>query len=98
MLKDLTSGSIFTAHCLSFQAAGFVAVVLTGVWMGHFRGGFAWTTNPGMQFNLHPLLMVISMVYLYGNGECQRRFRRGEGHNAALYIHGSVLPWIGGPC
>ena len=54
------------------QASGFVAVVLTGVWMGHFRGGFAWTSNPGMQFNWHPLLMVLSMVYLYGNGKRHR--------------------------
>ena len=53
------------------QAAGFVAVVLTGVWMGHFRGGFAWASNPAVQFNWHPLLMVLSMVYLYGNGKSE---------------------------
>ena len=49
------------------QAAGFVAVVLTGVWMGHFRGGFGWDVD--YVFNWHPLLMVLGMVYLYGNGE-----------------------------
>ena len=53
------------------QASGFVAVVLTGVWMGHFRGGFAWASNPAVQFNWHPLLMVLSMVYLYGNGKSE---------------------------
>ena len=55
------------------QASGFVAVVLTGVWMGHFRGGFAWASNPAVQFNWHPLLMVLSMVYLYGNGKEQAK-------------------------
>ena len=54
------------------QASGFVAVVLTGVWMGHFRGGFAWASNPAVQFNWHPLLMVLSMVYLYGNGKSEK--------------------------
>ena len=58
------------------QASGFVAVVLTGVWMGHFRGGFAWTSNPAVQFNWHPLLMVLSMVYLYGNGRSEQADNR----------------------
>ena len=53
------------------QAAGFVAVVLTGVWMGHFRGGFGW--DVAYVFNWHPLLMVLGMVYLYGNGESDKK-------------------------
>ena len=51
------------------KASGFVAVVLTGIWTGHYLGGFGWNDNPKTQFNWHPLLMVISMIYLYGNGE-----------------------------
>ena len=42
-------------------------VVLTGIYTGH--NGFAWRENPGLQFNWHPLLMTIGMIYLYGNGE-----------------------------
>ena len=51
------------------QISGFIAVVLTGIWMGHYRGGFAWTSDPDHQFNWHPLLMMLGMVYLYGNGK-----------------------------
>eukprot|EP00094_Tigriopus_californicus_P006118 TCALIF_05892-PA protein Name:"Similar to CYB561 Cytochrome b561 (Sus scrofa)" AED:0.06 eAED:0.06 QI:479/0.75/0.8/1/1/0.8/5/194/253 len=47
------------------QVAGFVTVILTGIWMGHYRGGFAWSGDN--QFNWHPLLMVMSLIYLYGN-------------------------------
>ena len=57
-----------------FQVAGFLAVVLTGIWMGHYRGGFAWSDKPVIQFNWHPLLMTLGLIYLYGNGkirECE---------------------------
>ena len=40
-----------------------------GIWMGHFRKGFAWSENPDLQFNWHPLLMTLGMIYLYGNGK-----------------------------
>ena len=30
--------------------------------------GFAGSSNPDLEFNWHPLLMTISLVYLYGNG------------------------------
>lgn len=46
-----------------------MAVVLMGIWMGHFRKGFAWSENPDLQFNWHPLLMTLGMIYLYGNGK-----------------------------
>ena len=39
-----------------------------GIWTGHHLGGFAWQKNPGLEFNWHPLLMTIGMIYLYGNG------------------------------
>ena len=46
-----------------------MAVVLTGIWMGHFRGGMSWSSDPHLEFNWHPMLMVLGLVYLYGNGE-----------------------------
>ena len=49
---------------------GLAAVVLVGVWMQNYRDGFAWSTeDPGIEFNWHPLLMTIGLIYLYGNGE-----------------------------
>lgn len=47
---------------------GLASVVLTGVWMGHYRGGFAWDGS-GQEFNVHPLCMVLGLVFLHGDGE-----------------------------
>lgn len=49
------------------QLVGLASVVLTGVWMGHYRGGFAWDGS-AQEFNLHPLCMVLGMVFLQGDG------------------------------
>ena len=43
-------------------------LVMVGTWMGHFRGGFAWHDDVEKEFNYHPLLTVIGLVFLYGNG------------------------------
>jgi len=51
-----------------FQVSGFMAVVLMGLWTGHHLGGFAASDDPQHQFNWHPLLMTIGMIFLYGNG------------------------------
>lgn len=50
------------------QVVGLLSVVLTGVWMGHYHGGFAWDGS-AQEFNLHPLCMVLGMVFLQGDGE-----------------------------
>jgi len=50
------------------QITGIMAVVLTGIWMGHFRGGMSWSSDPHLEFNWHPMLMVLGLIYLYGNG------------------------------
>lgn len=42
-------------------------MILTGVWMGKYRGGFAWDGS-GKEFNYHPLCMVIAFVFLYSEG------------------------------
>ena len=46
-----------------------MAVVLVGIWTGHFLGGFAFKDDPEHQFNWHPLLMTLGLVFLYGNGK-----------------------------
>ena len=45
-----------------------MAVVLVGIWTGHHLGGFSWQSDPKHEFNWHPLLMTLGMIYLYGNG------------------------------
>ena len=48
---------------------GILLIVLMIVWNSNYRGGFAWTSDPKLQFNWHPLLMTISLVFLYANGK-----------------------------
>ena len=62
-----TSG--FTPLYTVAQGTGILAVILTGVWMGHYRGGFAVSSEDDAVFNWHPLLMILGLVYMYGNGE-----------------------------
>lgn len=71
------------------QAAGFITVILTGIWMGHYRGGFAWSGDN--QFNWHPLLMVLSLIYLYGNGILMYRVFRNERKKKLKLAHAIVM-------
>lgn len=50
------------------EALGALLVILVVVWTTYFRGGFSWRSNPGLEFNWHPLLMTIALVFLYANG------------------------------
>lgn len=54
------------------QVLGLASVVLTGVWMGQYHGGFAWDGS-AQEFNLHPLCMVLGLVFLQGDGKSVTR-------------------------
>ena len=41
-------------------------LVLTLFWVIFYRGGFAWSENPELQFNLHPVLMVAGFITFSG--------------------------------
>ncbi|XP_033097457.1 cytochrome b561-like [Anneissia japonica] len=56
----------FLFVCVTFtQVVGVVMLVLLGYWTGNVLGGFKWDGS-SQEFNLHPLLMVIGLVYMYG--------------------------------
>ena len=50
------------------EILGIICLVLVGIWMSHYRGGFAWDGS-GKEFNYHPVFMIFGLVFLYGNGK-----------------------------
>ncbi|XP_029945691.1 transmembrane ascorbate-dependent reductase CYB561 [Salarias fasciatus] len=71
------------------QLLGLASVVLTGVWMGHYRGGFAWDGS-AQQFNLHPLCMVLGLVFLQGDAILVYRVFRNEAKRTVKVLHGVI--------
>lgn len=49
------------------QIFGITVVVLIFYWTLVYLGGLGWSSKPQLQFNWHPLLQTIGMIYLYGN-------------------------------
>lgn len=52
---------------LIMQMIGAVIIILTVCWVFLHLNGLSWSATPAIQFNWHPLLMTIGMIYLYGN-------------------------------
>jgi len=73
------------------QVVGVSMVVLMSIWTGHFMGGFTGQSNPQLEFNWHPLLLTISLVYLYGNGILIYRLGRHERKNRLKVAHATVM-------
>ncbi|XP_063315426.1 transmembrane ascorbate-dependent reductase CYB561 [Pelobates fuscus] len=68
------------------QILGVAALAVTGTWLSHYRGGFAWSGN--LQFNVHPLCMVLGMVFLCGDALLVYRVFRNETKKATKILHG----------
>jgi len=73
------------------QLAGLTMVVTMSVWTGHYLGGFAGQTVPELNFNWHPLLLTISLIYLYGNGILIYRLARQERKQRLKVAHATVM-------
>lgn len=85
-----TDMKYFNWLVLIVQVFGVVSVVITAVWMGHYRGGFAWQEDPAHQFNYHPLFMVIGMIFLYGDGILAYRVFRNDRKVLVKVLHACI--------
>lgn len=59
-------------------SVGIGSIILVLFWILYFQHGFAWQSLPRVQFNWHPLLMVIGMVFFYG--QAMLIYRTGRNH------------------
>ncbi|KAF6775579.1 hypothetical protein AHF37_05104 [Paragonimus kellicotti] len=62
--RNRSSVTFLTLLIIS-QVLGVFCVILTGIWLGAYWGGFSWTDV--RIFNYHPLFMVLGLVFLYGD-------------------------------
>jgi len=84
-LRGLRTGFIIS------QGVGILLVVLVSIWTGHCLGGLAGPSNPELEFNWHPLLMTVGMVYMYGTGILVYRVLRNEKKKSLKLAHAVVL-------
>ncbi|XP_067932049.1 transmembrane ascorbate-dependent reductase CYB561-like [Watersipora subatra] len=49
------------------QFVGLLAVLLMGIWMGKYLGGFAWYTGSPTKFNYHPFFLTLGLIFIYGD-------------------------------
>ncbi|XP_012251765.2 transmembrane ascorbate-dependent reductase CYB561-like isoform X2 [Athalia rosae] len=73
------------------EVVGAFMIILIGVWIGNFRGGLGWTSNPKLEFNWHPLMMVLGLVFLYSNGMLIYRTQRNVRKRRLKLIHGGIM-------
>jgi len=73
------------------ELTGAILVILMGYWTGVTRGGFAWQEDSKKQFNWHPLLITLGLIFLYGNGMMLYRvFRDGKKKTLKL-LHAAIM-------
>ncbi|XP_063984835.1 transmembrane ascorbate-dependent reductase CYB561-like isoform X2 [Diachasmimorpha longicaudata] len=73
------------------EAIGGALIALVLFWITHFRGGFAWSSNVGLQFNWHPFLMTVGLVFLYANGMLIYRTQRNVRKRRLKLLHGGMM-------
>lgn len=57
----------FLALLASAVLVGLVSVILSFVWVLHYRGGLSWDGSSA-EFNWHPVLITMGFVFLQGIG------------------------------
>lgn len=71
------------------QAVGLLSIILILYWIFAFNKGFSLST-PISEFNWHPFLMSLGMIYLTGNALLTFRIIRNKPKNVLKIIHASL--------
>ncbi|XP_066905324.1 plasma membrane ascorbate-dependent reductase CYBRD1 isoform X2 [Halyomorpha halys] len=87
MEEDLKSFNILFGIT---NGVGLLCVVLVLVWTSHYAGGFAWRSDPPKQFNWHPLLMTVGMIYLFANSIMIYRALRTMRKQKLKLVHAGI--------
>ncbi|KAF1604616.1 Cytochrome b561, partial [Eudyptes chrysolophus] len=74
-----------SAYVAVSQLLGLTLLATTGAWLGRYRGGVAW--HSPLQFNIHPLCMVLGMVFLQGDALLVYRVFRHEAKRSTKVLH-----------
>uniref|UniRef100_A0A2L2YJK4 Cytochrome b561 n=1 Tax=Parasteatoda tepidariorum TaxID=114398 RepID=A0A2L2YJK4_PARTP len=77
----------FKVWLLITQLLGVVSIALVSSWCDQYLGGFAWQSNPQLQFNHHPFFMVLGFVFCYGNGLLVFRVFRYQRKQPVKLLH-----------
>ncbi|GAB6031467.1 hypothetical protein CHUAL_009236 [Chamberlinius hualienensis] len=80
----------FTPSLITAELCGITAITMIIVWLGHFHEGFSWTGSSKAQFNYHPVLMMVGMIFLYGNAIMIYRIFRNERKKLTKLVHGVI--------
>jgi len=75
------------------QMLGITIIILMGAWILLFLGGFGWST-PQIEFNWHPMLMTIGMIYLFGNAITLYRGFRYTAKKTLKLSHAALFGFI----
>merc|ERR1712013_860901 len=85
---------LFFLCLLVVEAFGISAVILTVHWAINIKGGVGYVENMGIPFNWHPILMTLSLIFLYGNGALIYRVipPRNDAHKLKLKLaHAGIM-------
>ncbi|XP_066061146.1 transmembrane ascorbate-dependent reductase CYB561 [Chamaea fasciata] len=80
-----TNPTGLSAYVAVSQLLGLTLLATTGAWLGRYRGGVAW--HSPLQFNAHPLCMVLGMVFLQGDALLVYRVFRHEAKRSTKALH-----------